>query len=573
MSKMGKMKNKLFAMILTAMVALSMTVPVFVEAVYAAEGQGVNENAQEINDVNTNEEDLEQETNEAVAPETNESENLENVPAQEENEEEIPSAKLGIMKAAEDSIKVKASGDEGRITVVWSKVEDADYYMLYLDENETGVKLDAKKDGKDAERRYVFNNAATNTVHIVRVEAYKLADEDDDVILATGSALDIKAILRSKLKGSPSVPATYTGLNMRSASGQKHNGCAVAQGSVAVPEKNAAYHLMVCSVSSSSNYNKGIIVKTSIDGKKYLGCSGVLDVAHGNGMTYDSKRGKLVTVGYGKRRQQLCFIDPDNFSLSKSNVTYQNKIKIESGGKDIWNEAKENGLAAISYIPEHNVYLARSRGRVNNYESITTTKTRENIWVINADTLEAIGHIYTKIVSDYPGTYQAMDADSKYVYYLISPSGSQTKNRIICLDWNSEKLLPVLNGDETYIKDMWKCGNGENGLPDAVISIPISHESEGLYHTTDENGNSHFYVTEYYGRYKYKTVTKKKAYKVKWKKVKKKVKWKKVRKNGKWKWKYKKKKVWKYKKKYKTVKVKVKDYYMRDDYVYDLGII
>ena len=94
----------------------------------------------------------------------------------------------------------------------------------------------------------------------------------------------------------------------------------------------------------------------------------------------------------------------------------------------------------------------------------------------------------------------------------------------------------------------------------------------------DDNGNvrNHFYVSEYKGVQKYKTLTKKVKYKAKWKKVRKKVKWKKVRikkgKNkGKYKWKYKKKKVWKYKWKYKKVKYKVKDYKARDVYVYDLG--
>ena len=82
-------------------------------------------------------------------------------------------------------------------------------------------------------------------------------------------------------------------------------------------------------------------------------------------------------------------------------------------------------------------------------------------------------------------------------------------------------------------------------------------------------GKARFYLSEYYSNPKYHWVTKEKAYKVKWKKVTKKVKWKKV--DGVWK--YKTKKVWKYKTKYKKVKVKEVDYYNRDNYVYDLGIL
>lgn len=66
----------------------------------------------------------------------------------------------------------------------------------------------------------------------------------------------------------------------------------------------------------------------------------------------------------------------------------------------------------------------------------------------------------------------------------------------------------------------------------------------GIHHA-DDSGN--FYVSEYYGRWVYKTVKKKVKVKVKWKKV------------------------WKYKTKTKKVKKKVKDYWARDDYVYFIG--
>ena len=228
-------------------------------------------------------------------------------------------------------------------------------------------------------------------------------------------------------------------------------------------------------------------------------------------------------------------------------------------------------MAAIAYVEKYDVFVARSRGRNN---GVGDSNFNNDIWVINAEDFNVIGHITTKVSKNYPNTYQAMDADEKYVYFLLSPGSGQSKNIILALDWNSEKLLDVVNNEDVNCVDKtWACNNDGSGRPDAVITIPISHESEGLFHTTDEDGNSHFYVSEYHGRWAYKTVTKKKAYKVKWKKVKKKVKWKKVKKKGKWKWKYKKKKVWKYKKKYKKVKVKVKDYWARDDYVYDLGII
>jgi hypothetical protein len=157
-----------------------------------------------------------------------------------------------------------------------------------------------------------------------------------------------------------------------------------------------------------------------------------------------------------------------------------------------------------------------------------------------------------------------MDADEKYVYFLLSRDSGQPNNIIIALDWNSENLLPIVNGEKEYIKEMWSCNNKGTGKPDAVITVKTPYEVEALYHTTDKSGKEHFYMAEHHGRGKYKTVTVTRAYKVKWKKVKKKVKVK---------GKVKIKKVWKYKTKYKKVRVTKKVCTLRDGYVYDLGVI
>ena len=99
-----------------------------------------------------------------------------------------------------------------------------------------------------------------------------------------------------------------------------------------------------------------------------------------------------------------------------------------------------------------------------------------------------------------------MDADEKYVYFLLSPGSGQSRNIILALDWNSENLIPVVNGDTEYVDHMWKCNNDGSGRPDAVINIPVGHESEGLFHLTNSDGTSHFYLSEYYGRDHYRTV-------------------------------------------------------------------
>ena len=364
---------------------------------------------------------------------------------------------------------------------------------------------------------------------------------------------------------SKSITARDMGINLRTMIGEPNAGYAVAQG--AATDGTYAYFLMVCSANQ-----KGRVVKTTLDGQ-LVKEGPVINTHHGNGMTYNSKLNQLVAVGYDEWRHQLSFIDPESLKLiNQKNVSYPYK-DIDG----LSSKAYDNGLGGIAYVEKYDVYLARSRGYSSNVKS-GTDSTIHNIWVLNSD-LEAIAHIETKVVKQYPNVWQSMDADEKYVYYLLSPGSGQPNNIVLCLDWNSENLEALLNNESNVRK--WKCNDNGSGEPDAVMKLSISKESEGLFHTrsVDENGNvsNHFYVSEYKGVQKYKTVTKKEAYKVKWKKVKKKVKWKKVKikkgKNkGKYKWKYKTKKVWKYKTKYRTYTEKVKDYKARDDYFYDLGV-
>ena len=373
-------------------------------------------------------------------------------------------------------------------------------------------------------------------------------------------------------------------MNLRELLGESHDGFAVAQG--AATDGKYIYYML----SSSSNQN-GRVLKVNASDHSVVLRGERINTHHANGMTYDSKRHRLVAIAYGDYKHQITYINPDTLKIQapdgktvgQPEVDYSNNIKIKDNkNRDVSYAAQKNGLAAIAYVEKYDVYLARSRGES---ESGASSFTNNDIWVFDAETLKAIGHVCVTITGRYPGTYQSMDADEKYVYYLLSDGGSKQPNNIIlALDWNSEKLLPVKNGEKkvdesgkevpiTYIEEAWYANNNGSGKEDAVITLNTPYEVEGLTHITDKSGKEHFYVSEHHGHWAYTTKRVKEKYKVKWKKVKKKVKWKRVKRKGKWRWKYKKKKVWKYKTKYRYVNKKVKSYWMRDEYVYDLGVI
>lgn len=355
----------------------------------------------------------------------------------------------------------------------------------------------------------------------------------------------------SKLSG-----ASGGTLNLRTLIGEKRTGYAVVQGSCT--DGTYAYYLMV------SSYNqKGRIAKVSLSNNKLVKLSGVLNICHGNGMTYDSRRNLLIINARESRRQELTCVNANTLKITRQEkVRYTYYKKVKAGDGSISSIHRDAGIAAVAYNAKYDCYIALER-------------TYHNLLFFDPDSFEAIGMAYTTITAKYPGVYQAMDADDQYVYLLLSSKGSsQPYNVILALDWNSESLLPVVNnteGNKGYISEAWYCNNSSSrkGYPDAAIRVKTPYEAESIYHTTDTSGREHFYLSEYYSDPSYKTVNKKVAYKVKWKKVTKKVKWKKV----KGKWKYKNKKVWKYKTKYKTVRKKVIDHLRRQNYVYDIGVI
>lgn len=581
--------KKVFALLLTFAMTLSMTGYTFVEAFAETEetktveetGSNGNEeptgNTGGENDLTGASGGTDLLTNNAETGNGDKPEGttLEQEPVQEPAKDpEAVQDETGTTAVELAQISVRASRDGNYLTVFWKKVDGADQYKVYLDGSD-------KKEITPAENKqlkYIFPSVTTDEPHTVLVEAYKIKEsttnstssesgtlaETEYEKIAEGSASEISALFRTGLSSFTS-QAAYMNQNLRTMIGEGNGGYAVAQGSAT--DGTYAYHVMASSVTQN-----GRIIKVNLSNPADYKAGPVINLHHANGMTYDSKRGVLVAVGYGAHRQQITYIDPVSLQIvSQPELKYTNITKEGGGISEMPVNAQNNGIAAIAYVKEYDVYVARSRGKVDGY-SETTSSAANDIWVFDAESLEALGFVRTKVTSAYNGTYQSMDADDKYVYFLASPGGNVKNNIILCLDWNSENLIPVRNNDVDYVNEMWYCNNDGSGTPDAVITVPIGKESEGVFHTTDSNGKSHFYITEYYGRNHYKTITVTEKYKVKWKKVTKKVKWKRVKRKGKWKWKYKKKKVWKYKTKTRKVNKTVKDYWARDDYVYDLGV-
>ena len=276
--------------------------------------------------------------------------------------------------------------------------------------------------------------------------------------------------------------------NLTSMINESSSGYAVVQGGCT--DGKYAYYLMV-----SSTTQHGRVLKVRIKDRKVVRRSKVLNTWHGNGMAYDSKRKKLVVVAREHRKQEITLIDAKTLKVTRQeNVKYKYYKNAKTG---LTKEHQEQGLGAIAYVERYDCYIALER-------------TYHNLLIFDPDTFQAIGFVRTDITDKYPGSYQAIDADEKYVYFLLSACtenySKQPHNLILALDWNSEKLLPVVNAggkSPKRVKKSWYCGNKRNGKPDAVLRINTRHEAENIYHTVDKKGREHFYLSEYYSHLGY----------------------------------------------------------------------
>lgn len=411
------------------------------------------------------------------------------------------------------------------------------------------------KDTKDLKRKGIIRRlAAVAMIFVMTLSMSGFAFADAFAAEST-SPFTRRTIKTKKIADPEYLTRNGNAINLRTMLGEKHTGYSVVQS--CCTDGKYAYYMMVCSANQ-----KGKVLKVRMSDNKVVGKSKALDVNHGNGMCYDSKRKRLAIVTYYSSRKRIVFVDAKTLKLqntAKVKFSYYNEDTDKKyKNKTINANDRKRGLTAIAYNARYDCFVAME----SEYH---------NVIMYDAKTLQAIGKACTKVNAKYPGVWQSMDADDQYVYYVLSQYGSaQPYNIIICLDWHSEKLEPVRKGEKKFIAKSWKCGKEEankdrDGSPSRVIRVNTPYEIEGLYHTTNSRtGKQHFYLAEYHSSPKYGWVKKK----VKWKKVKKKVKWKKVKKNGKWKWKYKKKKVWKYKKVKRLVQVGI----YRDDNVYDLGV-
>lgn len=234
-------------------------------------------------------------------------------------------------------------------------------------------------------------------------------------------------------------------INLRKLAGEKYSGYSIVQG--ACTDGKYAYYLM-----DTMKNEHGRILKVRIKDNKKIAVSKVIKTHHGNGMTFDTKRNRIVVVGRKKYENYLTIINAKTLKkVSDKKIYYPKKLK---GATKAVLKAKK-GFSAISYIPEKDCYIVQIRER-------------HDFMVLNGK-LKPQRYIITN--KDYSGTYQAIDADTHYVYVVLSPKDKKQQSNIIA----------IFNWKGKFIKK---------------LKSNVPYESENLYHI-DTNKGTIFYMSIY----------------------------------------------------------------------------
>ena len=280
---------------------------------------------------------------------------------------------------------------------------------------------------------------------------------------------------------------------LNSSAGQKTGQYDVVQGSCT--DGTYAYYVLY----NKSN-SKCRILKSRLSDNATVKVSGVLNLNHGNDITYNSDLKKLVVAHYSGAPYRLSLVDPESLTVT----SYQDvKIPESLEGASSSELAAIKGFSGVAYNSERHQYVVRINQSHN--------------YLLLDENMEPVKYVAVSKAGN--NLNQGIDANNDYIFDVQSKAGSY--NTVIAYDWDGEYQYST--------------------------RIPTGYEMESLFHNGDK-----FYAAVYSSYYQTYYTTHYKTKKVKWKRVK--VKWKKVR--GKWKY----KKQWKYKTKYvyKTVKYKVK---------------
>ena len=384
-------------------------------------------------------------------------------------------AERGYVRVSAPAVKNWKRVSSKKYKLTWKKNTSATGYQIQYAQNATFIGAKTKTIKKSSTASYTVSKLEKKKTYYARIRAYKKVNGQTyySAWSASGNTKSTRTTKATALSKKKKV------FEIRSWAKQNMYQYDTLQGSCT--DGKYAYYLL-----NYKKVSKCKIVKVKRSTLKVVKVSAPLAVAHGNDMTYDSDRRRLVIVhSTGKDPKALTSVNPNTLTVTESkHIKIPNKL---AGGSvsDAKGATAFTGLAYSSGRKEYAVLLS------HNYN-----------FVILDSNLEPVSYVKVKKKNNY--TVQGIDATDDYILVAQSPKSSKQKYNIITVyDW-----------DGNYI---------------SKINVKKGYEIESIYHV-----GSKYYAGFYRSYYKtyYKNVVKKVKVKGKTKKKKVKVKYRKYQRDN-----------------------------------------
>ena len=209
------------------------------------------------------------------------------------------------------------------------------------------------------------------------------------------------------------------------------------------------------------------LVKVRLKDMKVIKVSRALAVNHGNSLTYDSKRGRLVVCHGDKGTWKITLVDP-----KKLKVIGTRKIRI---GKSVPGMPKKvrrqfNGITAIAYNAKRDVYVARIKDEHNLVILTSKFKVKR----------------YMKACGKSDMLFQGMDSYGDYIFDCQSFDKKHKYNLITIRNWKGKVV--------SRVKIRRKAGLE---LEEVYHDGPVFYA--GFYYTTNQYHDDKKYRVKRYG--------------------------------------------------------------------------
>ena len=359
-----------------------------------------------------------------------------------------------IYRLKSPTVKKLTRVNSKKIKVQWSKNNYASGYQIQYSRN---------RFFHDAATISIYNNQTVtktlsklekNKTYYVRIRAYRYVD--GTIIYSSWSAY--KNVKTTKTATATRLKKGKKVFELRKYAKQVLYQYDTVQGSCT--DGKYGYFIM---------YNRKVekckIVKIKLSNRKVAAVSGVLEVAHGNDMTYNSDTKQLVVVHNTKNPKRLSIVSPKTLTvIEQKDLTFPSKIPGSTAGGKSYTVASKTikGFTGISYnaVNKKYVLLLKTTGHLlimdNNFQPV----------------------VYIEPTKKYGYTMQGIDTTEDYI--LVAQSGSQN-------------LISVYNWDGEYI---------------GRVNVLRGYEMESIFHA-----GSQYYASFYRSYYKvYYTKEKKTVY-------------------------------------------------------------